>query len=298
MLPNSGDLIDLYIDALWAEKGLAQQTLNAYRSDLTIYQKWLASRGLDLIEVSEELVQAYFQERIQQGIAASTSSRILSSLDSFYQWTLAKNLIDVDPTRRLERPKLNRTLPHSMSESRIDALLAAPDCATALGMRDKAMLEFMYATGLRVSELVALKNTQINYRMGVVRLIGKGNKERLVPFNDAAHQYLLNYLDKARPQLSRGIISTDVFISSRGKGLTRQAFWHRIKYYAKAIGMSDSPSPHTLRHCFATHLLNHGADLRVVQLLLGHTDLSTTQIYTHVAKEGLKKIHARHHPRA
>ncbi len=288
-------LIELFLDSLWVEQGLSQNTLSAYGSDLQIFQKHLADKSL--IEVTEADITGFLAKRIKDGISSRSSARIISSLRRFYAYLLRENQITLDPTQLIELPHIGRLLPTSLSEYDVELLLAAPEPVHNLGLRDKTMLEMLYATGLRVSELVELKLTQVSLRQGLVRITGKGDKERLVPFGEEAMSWLENYLNNARVALLAGRQSGDVFVTSRGSAMTRQAFWHIIKRYAKKAGITKELSPHTLRHAFATHLLNHGADLRVVQLLLGHSDLSTTQIYTHIAKARLQDLHSKYHPR-
>lgn len=290
-------LVDRFLDALWMERGLSKNTLAAYRADLRRLSQWLGVRnGPALPEVGRGDLLAFLAERARHSASPRSAARMVSTLRRFYRWLRREGLIAEDPSARLESPKLGRPLPKALTEGEVDALLAAPDCADVLGLRDRAMLELLYATGLRVSELVGLSLPQVNLRQGVLRVSGKGGKERLVPLGEAAQTWLERYLVQARPALMDG--PGDVLFPSRQRRLmTRQTFWHRIKRYAVQAGIGKHLSPHTLRHSFATHLLNHGADLRVVQLLLGHSDLSTTQIYTHVAKARLQALHAAHHPR-
>ena len=294
MKAAADEYLERFLDALWLEDGLSRNTLNAYRSDLEGLRSWLKSA---LPNVTRADLQAYLADCVARGARPRTTGRLLSSLRRFYQYLLREGVIATDPTALLESPKLGRPLPKSLTEAQVEKLLAAPAAGTPLGLRDRAMLETLYATGLRVSELIALTLTQVHLQAGVVKVIGKGDKERLVPLGEVAIDWLQRYLAEARPALL-GSRSTDVvFPTARGAAMTRQAFWHNIKRYARLAGIHASLSPHTLRHAFATHLLNHGADLRVVQMLLGHADLSTTQIYTQVARERLKQLHAQHHPR-
>lgn len=294
-MSDAQQLIDLFLDALWMEHGLSANTLSAYGSDLKIFAAGL--RGKSLLEVNNGDISAFLSKRYVEGLTSRSAARILSSLRRFYAYLLRENRIHIDPTALIEAPHIGRPLPASLSETDVELLLAAPEPALLLGQRDRTMLEVLYATGLRVSELVGLRLDQLNLRMGVVRITGKGNKERLVPLGEQAVECLETYLGATRKDLL-GLRQCDVlFVTNRGAGMTRQAFWHLIKRYAKQAGIAKELSPHTLRHAFATHLLNHGADLRVVQLLLGHSDLATTQIYTHIAKERLKTLHARFHPR-
>lgn len=289
------DLIDLFIDGLWLEAGLSKNTLSAYRSDLNRLATFLEAKSL--ISTESHDIHRFLATLMAAGNKASSSARVLSTLRRFFRYQIRQNQMQVDPCRDVLPPKLGRPLPKTLSENQVDALLNAPDSESALGQRDKAMLETLYATGLRVSELVALTMLEINLDVGLVRIVGKGNKERLVPLGEQAVDSVRGYLNSARVALLKERISDSVFVTSRGSGMTRQAFWHLIKKYALLAGIEAQLSPHTLRHAFATHLINHGADLRSVQMLLGHSDLSTTQIYTHVAKERLQSIHAKHHPR-
>lgn len=290
-------LIEAFIDTLWVERGLSENTLSAYRVDLQGLATWLAGRGSSLLAAQRDELLDYLAFRVRQGARPRSTARFLSSMRQFYRQLVRQGRIDADPTARIDAPKLGRALPKSLTEAEVEALLAAPDTGDLLGLRDRTMLEILYATGLRVSELVHLTLDQVNLRQGVVRITGKGSKERLVPFGEEALGWLERYLREARPLLLRGQLCDALFPTQRGTAMTRQAFWILIKRYARKAGITKSLSPHTLRHAFATHLLNHGADLRVVQLLLGHSDLSTTQIYTHVARERLKTLHAKHHPR-
>lgn len=290
-------LIEGFLDSLWVEAGLSSNTLAAYRSDLVAYAGWLGSRGSDLCSAGSDQLLGYLAERVHGGAQARTTSRVLSSLRRFYRYQVREGKLSEDPTANVERPRISRPLPHALSETEVEALLAAPDTADPLGQRDRTMLEVLYATGVRVSELVGLAMDNINSRQGLIRLTGKGGKERLVPMGDEASAWLTSYLREARPALLGWQRAMALFVTRRGAGMTRQAFWHRVRAHAREAGIQRELSPHTLRHSFATHLLNHGADLRVVQLLLGHSDLSTTQIYTHVARERLQTLHAEHHPR-
>jgi integrase/recombinase XerD len=290
-------LIDQFLDALWLEKGLSDNTRDAYRSDLALFNGWLDERGVRLIGAGREMILDHLAWRLSNNYKARSTARLLSGLRGFYRFLLRDGLISVDPTLRVELPKLGRPLPKALSEADVEALLGAPDIGDPLGMRDRAMLEVLYATGLRVTELISLSLEQINPRQGVLRTFGKGNKERLVPLGEEALHWVTRYMLDARAALLAGKPSDVVFPSRRGDLMTRQTFWHRIKLHALHAGISTSISPHTLRHAFATHLLNHGADLRTVQMLLGHSDLSTTQIYTHVARARLQALHAQHHPR-
>jgi len=289
-------LVDAFIDALWLEDGLSANTLAAYRRDLGAYGQWLASRNLALETSTEADLNAYFAAR-HASTRASSANRRLTVFKRFFRWALREGRVHSDPTLRLLAARQPLRLPKALSEAQVDQLLAAPDLGTALGLRDKAMLELLYASGLRVSELVGLKTFQVGSNEGVVRIMGKGSKERLVPFGAVAREHLQAYLVGARPQILAGQQSDALFVTARGAGMGRVMFWMLVKKYARQAGIAVPLSPHTLRHAFATHLLNHGADLRAVQMLLGHADISTTTIYTHVARERLKVLHAAHHPR-
>ncbi|MEK7435377.1 MAG: site-specific tyrosine recombinase XerD [Pseudomonadota bacterium] len=299
MTETDATLLDEFCDHLWLEDGLSKNTLDAYRRDLSLYGEWLArERGHGLLDTREEDLSAYFAFRYTQArLRASSQARLHSSLRRFFQFALRENRLAADPTLKLDTPKKPQRFPKSLTEADVEALLAAPNVESDLGLRDRAMLEMLYATGLRVSELVALKLIEISQDMGVVRVFGKGNKERMVPMGEEASAWLTRYLKDARPRLIARAQSDAAFITARGAPMTRQAFWYLIKKHARASVPGKPMSPHTLRHAFATHLLNHGADLRVVQMLLGHADISTTQIYTHVARERLKLLHQKHHPR-
>lgn len=289
--------IETFLDALWMEQGLSRNTLDAYSNDLKHFAGWLQSRQSALKNVEQADIQEYLSFQHAQGKSPRSSARLLSSLRRFYAWLIRENKIAEDPTALIDSPKLGRALPKSLTESDVDALLSAPDTGTAMGLRDRSMLEVLYATGLRVSELVTLKLMQVNLQQGVIRVTGKGNKERLVPLGEEAINWLEKYLSGSRPQLMKGNTGDVLFVSNRQQAMTRQTFWHIIKRHAREAKITTELSPHTLRHAFATHLLNHGADLRVVQMLLGHSDLSTTQIYTHIAKQRLQELHHKHHPR-
>jgi len=291
-------VIERFLDNLWAERGLSDNSLKSYRLDLLQLQKQLVGRNKTILNASREDLLSILAAEFQQGKSPRTISRYLSTYRQLFRWLIREGMISNDPVALIESPKTGRGLPKALSEAQIESLLVAPDTGTLLGIRDKAMLELMYATGLRVSELVGLKLLNLNLNQGVVRVIGKGQKERLVPLGDEAHDSLKVYLSDSRPGLLKGVQTDYVFVTTRKTGMTRQAFWYMVRRYAAICDISQKLSPHMLRHSFATHLLNHGADLRVVQLLLGHSDLSTTQIYTHIAKEGLKRMHEAHHPRA
>jgi len=296
--PADQALIDTFLDALWLEKGLSENTLKSYRNDLEKLGDWVSSQGISLLTLRRADMNSYLSYRMQRGLKARSTARCLSCVRAFYRYLLRENKIGVDPTLQVENPKLGRPLPDTLTEADVEKLLAAPDTSTPIGMRDRTMLEVLYACGLRVSELTNLKMSEINLRQGVVRIVGKGSKERLVPLGEEAISWLNRYLQEARNELLKKNLAQDtVFPSNRGSVMTRQTFWHRLKEHARHAGITKKLSPHTLRHAFATHLLNHGADLRVVQLLLGHSDLSTTQIYTHIAQHRMKELHAAHHPR-
>jgi integrase/recombinase XerD len=289
--------IDRFLDALWIEDGLAANTLVAYRRDLELYAAWLLrEQGRDIIAARESDLLGYAAFR-HTGSRATSANRRLTVFKRFFRWALRERLINEDPTLRLRNARQPMRVPKTLSEAQVEALLAAPDVATPLGQRDRAMLELLYASGLRVSELVTLKTVQLGLAEGALRVTGKGNKERLVPFGEEAHAWLTRYLAESRAAILGGQASDALFVTARGGAMTRQMFWKLIKRHALAAGIDAPLSPHTLRHAFATHLLNHGADLRAVQMLLGHADISTTTIYTHVARERLRALHAQHHPR-
>jgi len=290
--------VDTFCDALWLEDGLAKATLDSYGSDLRRLALWLANNGGEPLLDAREVTLIAFIARLSRDTRTSSQSRYMSTLRRFYRWQLARGRIAADPTLKLANPARPSRLPKVMSERQVETLLAAPDVDAALGLRDRAMLETLYATGLRVSELVNLKLHEVSFNDNVLRALGKGSKERLVPLGEIAIDWLRRYLAAGRPEILAGRQSDALFVTARGGAMTRQAFWQLIKRYALVAGIApEKLSPHVLRHAFATHLLNHGADLRVVQLLLGHADISTTQIYTHVARERLKRLHATHHPR-
>jgi integrase/recombinase XerD len=297
MLNDNDQIIELFLDAAWAERGLSQNSLDGYRYDLLQLALHLQSRDSDLISATREDLLHFLASRVRQGRSPRSISRYLSGYRQFYQWALRESRIQKDPSLLIERPRLGRGLPKALSEQQVEALLEAPDVGTSLGLRDRTMLELMYATGLRVSELVEFEFSDLNLNQGIVRVMGKGNKERLVPLGEEALSWIQQYLATARPRLMAGATCSRLFVTTRKAGMTRQAFWYAVKRHAKKAMIDQPVSPHVLRHSFATHLLNHGADLRVVQLLLGHSDLSTTQIYTHIAREELKAMHRKHHPR-
>lgn len=284
------------MDALWLEEGLARNTLEAYRRDLTLLAQWLDSRGKPVLHADEADLSAYFAHRHNE-TRATTANRRLTVFRRFFRWALRERQIAADPTVRMQAARQPLRLPKTLSQAQVESLLAAPDARLPLGLRDRSMLELMYASGLRVSELVQLKTWNLDLGAGVLRVMGKGGKERMVPFGEEAGAWLSRYLEEARPAILAGQQSQDLFVTARGSGMTRVRFWGIVREHALRAGITAPLSPHTLRHAFATHLLNHGADLRVVQLLLGHADISTTTIYTHVARERLRELHARHHPR-
>lgn len=293
---KSKQVIDSFLDALWMERGLSDNTLSAYRSDLYKFAIWLQQqRQLELVNVQAKEILAYLS--LANNVSARSVARRLSSLRRLYEYLLREKQINQNPVSNVDAPRLGRSLPKTLTESEVEALLNAPDTEDILGMRDKCMLEVLYATGLRVSELVGLTLQQLNLRQGVVRVTGKGNKERLVPLGEEATACLEQYIAHSRNEILNNTMSDALFPSKRAKAMTRQTFWHIIKRYTVIAGIDKTLSPHVLRHAFATHLINHGADLRVVQMLLGHSDISTTQIYTHVARERLKDLHSEHHPR-
>ncbi len=295
---NDAQGIQLFADMLWLERGLSKNTLDSYQSDLQHVAKWLAAeQHSELIAARRKQLLAYFADLVSRGHSARTSARRLSALRQFFQYALRENWIAEDPSLQIQAPRIGRSLPKTLTETEVEALLEAPDLETPEGFRDRSMLELLYATGLRVTELVRIRPDQISFSQGLVRITGKGGKERLVPMGDEAQDWIQRFLQDVRKELLKGHLCDALFPTRRGSGMTRQAFWYRIKKHATTAGINKHLSPHTLRHAFATHLVNHGADLRVVQLLLGHSDLSTTQIYTHVARERLKQMHAMHHPR-
>ena len=292
---DSEKLIGNFLDVMWMERGVAENTLASYRSDLRLYADWLGNRGITVEDAGDGDIRAFLASGPSR--SARTLARRLSSLRQFYAYLLRETGLKTDPCVRVEPPRLGRPLPKSLTESEVEMLLDAPDTDTRLGLRDRAMLEVLYATGLRVTELIGLTLSQINQRQGLVRVVGKGNKERLVPLGLESMDWVQRYIQLSRPDLVKNHAVNELFVNKRGKGMTRQAFWYMVKKYAIVCGINKPLSPHVLRHAFATHLLNHGADLRVVQMLLGHSDISTTQIYTHIARERLKNLHAEHHPR-
>ena len=298
MSDSDRQILDAFIDNIWIEKGLSQNTLDSYRSDLEQFSTWLKKNNLSYIKTSKKEILSYLSFLFQKGLGSKTVARKLSSLKSFFRYLVFKSIIPNDPSSEVETPKLLKSIPKSISEKEVEALLAAPDEKTDIGLRDKTMIETLYSCGLRISELTNLELLNLNLRQGVIRVIGKGQKERLVPMGDQLIGLLELYISSSRKNLLNKRHSDFLFLSTRGQRMTRQSFWHRIKHYCLASGFEpDKISPHVLRHAFATHLLNNGADLRVVQLLLGHSDLNTTQIYTEVARQRLKRLHTEHHPR-
>lgn len=289
--------VSRFIDAVWMERGLSSNTLAAYRADLTALARWLAERGRDITGTTRADLMDFIAFRVQAGARPRSTARQLSSFRRFFRHLVREGGLREDPTAQIAMPKIGRSLPRSLSEEEVESLLNAPVIGDPLGNRDRAMLEVLYATGLRVSELVSLKHGQVNLNQGVLRVVGKGNRERLIPLGEEAVRWLTEFTRGPRNEILLDRTTDYLFPTRRGDRMTRQAFWHIIKRYARKAGVERDLSPHTLRHAFATHLLNHGADLRVVQMLLGHSDLSTTQIYTHVARERMKELHAQHHPR-
>jgi len=296
LAPADAGELDAFIDHLWLEDGLSKNTLESYRLDLTAFALWLPRQNKQLLTVEQADIQQYLAVKFPQSKPRSIS-RLIASLRRFYRYCLRENRISMDPTIQIESPKLPRSLPKSLNEDEVIALLNAPNLSEPAGLRDRAMLELLYACGLRVSELVSIRTTEVSVSDGVVRVTGKGSKTRLVPMGEEAADWISRYLKEVRGDILQKRLSDALFVTNRGEAMTRQAFWYAIKRYALMAGITKQMSPHVLRHAFATHLLNHGADLRVVQMLLGHADISTTQIYTHVARERLKQLHAVHHPR-
>ena len=295
-ISNSEILIDNFIDVLWLEKGLSKNTLSAYRHDISSFSDWY--KGVSLLEVQRVDLLDYLSQRLKDGYSSRSTARSLSSLRAFYSHITVKHNLKENPTSRVDSPKLGRSLPKTLSEDEVEKLISSPDVEDYIGLRDRAMLELIYACGLRVSELISLDMLNLNLRQGVIRVIGKGEKERLVPMGEEALDWVQRYINKGRPYLLKEDNKvSELFLSKRGKSMTRQTFWYRIKEYANKASINKDLSPHTLRHAFATHLINHGADLRTVQLLLGHSSLSTTQIYTEVARHRMKELHNEHHPR-
>lgn len=290
-------VIDKFLDAIWMERGLSANTLGAYRADLVSLRRWLADRDVNLVYATRSDLLAFIAWRTEQGAKPRSTARQLSSFRRFYRFLLRESVIQEDPTIKIDMPRIGRSLPQSLTEGEVEALLAAPDVSDPLGHRDRTMLEVLYATGLRVSELINLKQSEINLNQGVLRIVGKGDRERLIPLGDEAQNWIREFIAGPRTEILLERQTDYLFPTRRGDRMTRQAFWHIIKRYSKLAEIDSKMSPHTLRHAFATHLLNNGADLRVVQMLLGHSDLSTTQIYTHVARARMKELHSEHHPR-
>ncbi len=298
MNDSNDELMGQFIDSLWLEHGLSENTRDAYYNDLNQLSTWLVSQDKTFLTAASEELRACVRSKTQRGISARSISRAISAWRRFYRYLLSEQIVKENPVALIEAPNIGRSLPDSLSEQDVEKLLAAPDLDTDIGLRDRAMLEVLYASGLRVSELVTLSFQQVNLQAGAVKIIGKGNKERLVPLGEEAVEWITKYRRQARAGLLGIKPAVDaLFLSRRGTGMTRQNFWYSIKRYAVTAGITKHLTPHTLRHAFATHLLNHGADLRVVQMLLGHSDISTTQIYTHVAQARLQSLHAEHHPR-
>jgi integrase/recombinase XerD len=295
--PDADPMVARFLDAVWMERGLSSNTLAAYRADLTALARWLADRGQTMLATSRGCLLDFIAWRVEAGARPRSTARQLSSFRRFFRFLMREGFIQEDPTAMIAMPKIGRSLPKTLTEEEVDALLGAPVVTDPLGNRDRTMLEVLYATGLRVSELVNLRYSQVNLNQGVIRVVGKGNRERLIPLGEEAVRWLNEFIATARNEILLERQTDYLFPTRRGERMTRQAFWHIIKRYARKASVGHELSPHTLRHAFATHLLNHGADLRVVQMLLGHSDLSTTQIYTHVARERLKELHGQHHPR-
>ncbi|MEM7610383.1 MAG: site-specific tyrosine recombinase XerD [Pseudomonadota bacterium] len=290
-------IIDKFLDAIWMERGLSKNTLGAYRADLMSLARWLASRDVEVDKASKADLLAFIGWRVEEGAKPRSTARQLSSFRRFYRYLAGEKRRDDDPTVDIAMPRIGRSLPKTLTEDEVEALLAAPNVSEPLGHRDRAMLELLYATGLRVTELISLTQAQVNLNQGVLRIVGKGDRERLIPLGEESQRWLRDFIEGPRLEILLERQTDYLFPTRRGDRMTRQAFWHIIKRYAQKANIQDGLSPHSLRHAFATHLLNHGADLRVVQMLLGHSDLSTTQIYTHVARERMKELHERHHPR-
>ena len=291
------EIVDRFLDAIWMERGLSSNTLSAYRADIMSLARWLAEREVALPAAKKSDLLGFIAWRVDHGARPRSTARQLSSFRRFYRYLVREGVIGEDPTAQIAMPKIGRSLPKSLTEQEVESLVGAPDISDPLGYRDRTMLEVLYATGLRVSELINLSRAQVNLNQGVLRIIGKGDRERLIPLGEECQDWIRGFMDGPRSEILLERQTDYLFPTRRGDRMTRQAFWHIIKRYARKAGIDKELSPHTLRHAFATHLLNHGADLRVVQMLLGHSDLSTTQIYTHVARERLKDLHARHHPR-
>ena len=294
---RSEELVDQFLDAIWLERGLSANTLGAYRADLMTLRRGLLEHDIQIEKAEKADLLEFIARRVEAGAKPRSTTRQLSSFRRFFRYIMREGLRDTDPTADIEMPRIGRSLPKSLTADEVDGLLQAPNTDEPLGHRDRAMLELLYATGLRVSELINLKQSQVNFNQGVLRIVGKGDRERLIPLGEESQRWLRDFIDGPRMEILLERQTDYLFPTRRGDRMTRQAFWHIIKRYAQKSGIDKKMSPHSLRHAFATHLLNHGADLRVVQLLLGHSDLSTTQIYTHVARERLKDLHSQHHPR-
>lgn len=294
---QDSDYIDQFLEAQWLERGLSDNTLASYRYDTQQFSRWLNAQKLGLLQVEKSTIEQFLAYRYEQGLKSSSTARMLSCLRKLFAYLQQQGLITTDPMALVDNPRLGRGLPKAISETQVMDLLQAPETQTPTGIRDRAMLEALYASGLRVSELVNLRLSQVNINHGVIRLMGKGSKERLTPLGEDAIDWILRYINEARPEFIQQPTSDALFLSRKGGAMTRQAFWYRLKHWAKVADISIAITPHTLRHAFATHLLNHGADLRAVQMLLGHSDLSTTQIYTHIARHRLSELHKKHHPR-
>jgi len=296
-IERSEQMVDRFLDAIWMERGLSQNTLGAYRADLMTLGRGLSEQNKSIDMADKADLLAFIAKRVESGAKPRSTARQLSSFRRFFRYIMREGMRDSDPTADIEMPRIGRSLPKTLTEDEVDSLLNAPNTDEPLGHRDRAMLELLYATGLRVSELINLTQSQINFNQGVLRIVGKGDRERLIPLGDESQRWIREFIDGPRMEILLERQTDYLFPTRRGDRMTRQAFWHIIKRYAEKAGIGKKMSPHSLRHAFATHLLNHGADLRVVQLLLGHSDLSTTQIYTHVARERLKDLHGEHHPR-
>jgi integrase/recombinase XerD len=296
-IDRSEQFVDKFLDAIWMERGLSQNTLGAYRADLMTLARGLAEKQKSIEVADKADLLAFIAGRVEGGAKPRSTARQLSSFRRFFRYIMREGMRDTDPTSDIEMPRIGRSLPKTLTEDEVETLLSAPNTDEPLGHRDRAMLELLYATGLRVSELINLKQSQVNFNQGVLRIVGKGDRERLIPLGDESQRWLKDFIDGPRMEILLERQTDYLFPTRRGDRMTRQAFWHIIKRYAQKAGVRKKMSPHSLRHAFATHLLNRGADLRVVQLLLGHSDLSTTQIYTHVARERLKDLHGEHHPR-
>ena len=294
----NNEYLDSFLDNIWAEQGLAKNTLLSYEHDINSFLTFIDKKKISLLNTKQSDLNSFIAHRFSSGISSRSNMRLISSLKKFFQYLSSHNILKDNPTENIETPRKIRSLPHTINIDQVDKLLNAPDTKTRFGSRDKAMLEILYACGLRVSELVSLKFSQVNIESNFLRVLGKGNKERIIPINDYALSFLKEYIDQFRKEFIKSRKTDALFLSNRGTEMTRHSFWHILKKYAVQVGINEHLSPHTLRHAFATHMINNGADLRVVQLLLGHSDLSTTQLYTHIAKNELKELHCKNHPRA